>query len=64
MFGWFGDGGAKSAEVEATMTPPGEMALTLEVMMMLVGVGETNCSSSGGMSAYYVSMMGMVGVVV
>ena len=31
VFGRAGDGGAKSAEVEAAMTPPGESPLTLEV---------------------------------
>eukprot|EP00956_Cyclotella_meneghiniana_P019733 scaffold34263_cov74-Cyclotella_meneghiniana.AAC.1 len=31
VFGRVGDGGVKSAEAEAAMTPPGEMALTLEV---------------------------------
>jgi len=51
VIGRVGDGGVKSAEAEAAMTPPGEMALTLEVLMMLVGVGGINCSSSGGMSA-------------
>ena len=31
VFGRVGDGGAKSAEVEAAMTPPGELALALGV---------------------------------
>ena len=31
MIGRVGDGGVKSAEAEAAMTPPGEKALTLEV---------------------------------